>query len=142
MRVAVIGAGAMGAVASLLLYDAGAEIVVYERREERVAHIRDRGICVRGALEGDAFPHIGKAGEAVAPFDMMVFAMGAGETGDALRPLSPFVHRDTTYISLQDGNAVTGLAGLVGEERAFAALAWVSAFETPGGEVEIGRAHV
>ena len=137
MRVAVIGAGAMGGLAALLLDKAGVEVVVYELREERVAGIRGSGIRVRGAVSGEAFPEVGLAGEAVAPYDMMVLAMGAGGTGDALRPLSPLVHRDTVYLSLQDGNAVTGLAGLVGEERAFAAVAWVSAVEDPGGEVEV-----
>lgn len=137
MRVAVIGAGAMGGLASLLLCKAGMDVYVYERREERLAGIKEKGIRVCGALSGEAFPEVGKVGGATAPFDVMILAVGASETGEALRPLSPFVHRDTMYLSMQDGSAVSGLADLVGAERAFSALAWASAFETPEGEVEV-----
>jgi len=137
MRVAVIGAGAMGGLAALLFSKAGMEVYVYERREERLADIEKNGIRVLGALSGEAFPEVGRAGEAAAPFDAMILAVSARETGDALRPVSPFVHRDTVYVSMQDGSAVSVLAGLVGEERAFSALGWVSAFETPGSGVEV-----
>ncbi len=137
MRAAVVGTGAMGSLMSLLLDGAGMEVVVYERREERLAGIRMNGIRVRGVLGGEVAPRIGIAGEAAEPYDIMILAVSATETGDALRPLSPFVHRDTIYISMQDGNAVSVLAGLVGEERAFGALGWVSACETPAGEVEV-----
>ena len=41
MRVAVIGAGAMGSLVSILLHESGAEVVVYEKREERVAWLRE-----------------------------------------------------------------------------------------------------
>jgi len=137
MRIAVIGTGAMGGLASLLFCNAGMEVYVYDRREERLAGIKRNGIRILGDLNGEAFPEVGKAGEATAPFDVMVLAVGARETGDALRPVSPFVHRDTIYVSMQDGSAVSILAGLVGEERAFAALGWLSSFETPAGEVEV-----
>jgi len=137
MRVAVIGAGAMGSLASLLFCKAGMEVFVFERREERLAGIKKNGIRVHGTLSGEASPEVGKAGEATAPFDVMILAVSAWESGNALRPLSPFVHRDTIYLSMQDGSAVSVLAGLVGEERAFSALGWVSAFETSSGEVEV-----
>jgi 2-dehydropantoate 2-reductase len=137
MRVAVIGAGAMGSLASMLLGGSGAEVVVYERREERVAWLRENGIRVRGAVSGDLKPEIGMPGEAADPYDLILLAVGAGESGEALRPLSPCVHRDTIYLSLQEGSAVGELAGMVGGDRAFAAVAWVSAAEMPDGEVEV-----
>lgn len=137
MRIAVIGAGATGMLASILLCDAGEEVFVYELRQERVSDIAKNGIRARGDFSGTAFPAVARIGEPVAPYDAIVLASGTNESGDALRPLSPFVHRDTVYISLQEGGAVSSLAGLVGEERAFAALAWVSAFEAPDGVVEV-----
>jgi 2-dehydropantoate 2-reductase len=137
MRVAVIGAGAMGSLMALLLCDAGAQVVVYDSRQERISAVREEGIRVKGALNGEAFPETGMLGDTTAPFDLMVLAVSAEDGGRALRPLSPFVHRDTLYVSLQEGNAVSALAGLVGEEKAFAAVARVSAFETFSGEVEV-----
>jgi 2-dehydropantoate 2-reductase len=141
MRIAVIGAGAMGALASLLLCDAGEDVVVYELRQERKDAIREKGIHVRGGVSGTAFPEIGRKGDAAEPYDAIILAVGTGESGNALRPLSPLVHRDTVYLSMQDGDAVSILAGLVGEERSFAALARVSARETTGGEVEVEGFH-
>jgi 2-dehydropantoate 2-reductase len=137
MRVAVIGAGAMGSLVSFLLHAAGAEIVVYERRQERIDELRARGINVRGDVKGEAFPVIGLPGEDAEPYDLMVLAVRAGDTGDALRPLSPYVHRDTVYLSLQEGDAVSDLGEMVGEERAFAAIAWASAVEILGGDIEV-----
>ena len=137
MRAAVIGGGAMGSLASLLLHDSGAELVIYERREERLQRLREDGVRVRGAVEGEFMPQLGRPGEAAAPYDLIVLAVGAGEGGEALRPLSPYVHRDTVYLSMQDGSAVSELAGMVGDERAFATMAWISAVEARSGEVEV-----
>jgi 2-dehydropantoate 2-reductase len=137
MRVAVIGAGAMGSLVSILLHESGADVVVYEKREERVAWLRENGVRSRGAVDGGFMPEIGIPGEAAAPYDLLVLAVGARDSGEALRPLSPYVHRDTIYLSLQEGSAVGELAGMVGGDRAFAAMAWVSATESPDGEVEV-----
>ncbi len=137
MRAAVIGAGAMGSLFSMLLHRSGAEVVVYEKRRDRAAWLRENGIRLRGAVGGGFMPEIAMPGEAAAPYDLLVLAVGARESGEALRPLSPYVHRDTIYLSLQEGSAVGELAGMVGGDRAFAAVAWVSAMEMPGGEVEV-----
>ncbi len=137
MRVAVIGGGAMGSLAAYLLHRAGVEVVIYERREERSRRLREEGIVLRGAVEGHWAPVPVEEGTAPAAYDVMVLAVEAGMTGEALRPLSPFVHRDTRYLSLQEGFAAAELASLVGAERAIAALAWVSAEEAPTGVVEV-----
>ena len=137
MRTAVIGAGAVGSLAAWLLHLGGAEVVLYERREERLRRLREEGIVLRGAVEARFRPRLGEEGEMPAPFDLMVLAVDAGRTGEALRPLSPFVHRGTAYLSLQDGFAAAELASLVGGERTFVALPWLSAEETSTGEVEV-----
>jgi 2-dehydropantoate 2-reductase len=137
MRIAVIGAGAMGSLACLIFCDAGEEVVVYEQRPQRAAVIKEKGICVRGDISGSAYPEVGRTGEPAAPYDVIVLAVGASESGNALRPLSPFVHRDTVYVSLQDGGAVSILAEMVGEERTFAILARASACEASSGEVDV-----
>ncbi|MEW6552723.1 MAG: ketopantoate reductase C-terminal domain-containing protein [Actinomycetota bacterium] len=137
MRIAVIGAGAMGTLASILFCDAGQEVFVYELRRERASDIASNGVRARGDLSGTAFPSVARTGEPADPYDVIVLATGANESGAALRPLSPFVHRDTVYLSLQEGGAISSLAELVGEERSFAGLAWVSACEAADGAVEV-----
>ncbi len=139
MRTAVIGAGAMGSLAAYLLHRAGMEVVVYERREERLRRLREEGVTLRGYVEGRFAPLLGEAGRAAAPYDVMVLAVEAGHTGEALRPLSPYVHRDTVYLSLQEGFAAAELAALVGAARTVVALAWASAEEVASGAVEVER---
>ncbi len=135
MRVAVVGAGAVGGTASHLLSTGGCEVTLFEAREERRKELLLRGVRLRGALEGESRPKVLAPGTFETPFDAVILAVGAHLTAEALRPLSPLVHRDTFYLSLQEGSAVDELVGLVGADRAFAALQWLSA--APGGEGEI-----
>ncbi|MDI7252007.1 ketopantoate reductase family protein [Candidatus Solincola sp.] len=137
MRVAVVGAGAMGGLAAHILAASGAEVVLYETREERLASLATEGLRLRGVLEGESRPEVRHPSEGGAPFDVFILAVKAHVTAEALRPLSPFVHRDTFYLSLQEGNAWEELVELVGGERACAALAWVSAAEAVDGTVEV-----
>lgn len=137
MRVAVVGAGAMGSLAAHILAQAGAEVVVYETRRDRLATLASEGFRFRGALEGESRPEVRHPSEGGAPFDAFVMAVKAHATAEALRPLSPFVHRETVYLSLQEGNAWEDLGELVGREKACLALAWVSAVEAEDGAVEV-----
>lgn len=137
MRIAVIGAGAMGSLTSYLLDAGGMEVVLYERRYERIADVRENGVRLQGRMEGSREIEIKAVGEPDAPFDMMVVTTPAGDVAEVIRPVSPFVHRDTRYLSLQEGSAVEELAQVVGAERTGGIIAWVSAVLTPSGTVEV-----
>jgi len=125
----------MGSVASYLLGAGGCEVVLYEKREGRREEILSRGLVLRGELEGAREAAVLEPGTPQEPFDAIVLAVAGHETGEALGPLSPFVHRETVYLSLQEGFAADELHPLVGQERSFAAVAWVAAEESRGGEV-------
>jgi 2-dehydropantoate 2-reductase len=137
MRVAVVGAGAMGSLAAHILADAGVEVTLYETRADRRVTLASHGLRLRGVLEGESKPRARSPSEGGEIFDVLILAVKAHASADALRPLSPLVHRDTFYLSLQEGNAGEELAELVGEERAWTALAWVSAAEAGDGAVEV-----
>lgn len=137
MKVAVVGAGAMGSMVAHLLVKAGINVVLYEVREDRLSSLRSKGLRLRGALKGESQPEARHPDEGGKPFDVLILAVKAYATAEALRPLSPFVHRDTFYLSLQEGNAGEKLAELVGLERAWAALAWASTADIEDGEVEV-----
>lgn len=125
----------MGSLAAYLLSNGGCETVLYEKREERREAITSRGLALSGELEGRREAVVLPPGTPEAPFDAIVVAVGARDTGDALRPVSPFVHRGTFYLSFQEGFAFDDLQALVGREKAFAALPWVAAEEGEGGVV-------
>jgi 2-dehydropantoate 2-reductase len=137
MKVAVISGGATGCLISCLLDAGGAEQVVYESRQDRLAEMRAKGIRLRGAIDWQGFPDVRSPGEPAGPFDFIILANPAGAAGAALRPLSPFVHRETVYLSMQEGSAVEDLAQLVGEYRTGGTVPRFSAVETSGGEVDV-----
>ena len=137
MRIAVIGAGAMGSLVSYLLDAGGMEVVLYESRDERIAEIKEKGIRLQGEMEGSREIGIKAPGEPDAPFDVMIVATPAGDAAGVIRPVSPFVHRETRYLSLQEGSAVEEIAQVVGEERTGGIIASVSAILTPSGAVEV-----
>jgi len=137
MRTAVIGAGAVGSLISYILDAGGMEVVLYERREERISEIRENGVRLQGRIEGGRGIEIKGVGEPEAPFDVIILAAPAGDAAELIRPVSPFVHRDTRYLSMQEGGTVEGLAEVVGGERAGAIIAGVSAVESASGAVEV-----
>ena len=137
MKVAVVGAGAVGSVVSYLLSSGGAEVFLYDDRKERVAEIQAKGVRLRGDMVGEVFPKARLPGEFTEPFDLIALACAAGPPAESLRPLSPYVHRETAYLSVQEGSAVDELRELVGDSRAGGALPWISAVESDGGEIEV-----
>jgi 2-dehydropantoate 2-reductase len=140
MRIAVIGAGAMGSIISYLLSENN-EVILFENRPERLEEISTNGVRLKGDLRGEAFIPIQSPGPPAEPFDLVVLAVSAVASLEALRPVSPFVHRETIYLSFQEGSALDELVEIVGEERAVACLPIVSAIELNGGEVEVEKLH-
>ncbi|MDY6795361.1 MAG: 2-dehydropantoate 2-reductase N-terminal domain-containing protein [Actinomycetota bacterium] len=141
MRVAVIGAGASGSTLACMLCEGGMDVVIYEIREDRVRDLHREGLRVRGAIDARVLPEVKAMGEPAEPFDAMVLAVPVPQTGEALRPLSPFVHRETLYLSLQEGGGMSELAQIVGVDRAGGGLCWISAMETTEGEVDVEGFH-
>lgn len=137
MRIAVLGAGAVGTVFSYLLGAGGAEVVIYEVDPARRETLASEGLILEGALEGAARATLGEHGVPVAPFDLMLIAVPAFRTAEAVRKVSPFVHRDTYYLSAQDGFVLHELTGMVGTSRAASLICRLSAQLTEDGRVEV-----
>lgn len=136
MRVAVIGGGAMGSIACYLFQPEN-ELVLFENDADRMEQISSAGIRLCGGIEARLSVTVESAPRAPQAFDLIILAVSGAYSAAALRPLSPFVHRDTVYVSLQDGSAVQELAAMVGPERAVACLPYVSAAFKRNGDVEV-----
>jgi 2-dehydropantoate 2-reductase len=104
VKIAVVGAGAMGSVYAGLLASAGHEVWAIDRREDHVEAIRDRGLRVEGA-SGDRTIHIAattepaRAGEA----ELVVLATKAMDVTAAAEAARPLVGPDTVVLSIQNG---------------------------------------
>jgi 2-dehydropantoate 2-reductase len=119
MKIAVVGAGAMGSVYAGLLGSAGHEVWAVDRWREHVDAVRDRGLRVEGA-SGDRVVPIrattdpAEAGEA----DLVILATKAMDVWAAAEDARPLVGTDTLVLSIQNGLGGPDIAARVlGDDR-------------------------
>lgn len=128
MRIAVIGAGGIGAIYGASLARAGAEVVLVARGAH-LAAMRGNGLRIEGD-RGDI--HIVPAQatddpESIAPVDVVLFCVKLWDvesTGAAIRPL---VGPETAVIPLQNGvDAHERLIPILGREAVMGGTAFVT----------------
>ncbi len=138
MKIAIVGAGAMGSVYAGLLAGAGNEVWAIDRRGEHVDAIREHGLRIEGA-SGDrtvrmqATTDAAEAGEA----DLVVIATKAMDVAAAAGSARPLLGPGTVVLSIQNGLGGPDIAAAVlGEERV--AVGVVGGF----GASVVGPGHV
>lgn len=125
MRIAVIGAGAMGSVYAGLLSAAGNDVVVVDPWVEHVAAIAEHGLRVEGA-SGDRTVRLEAVAtvEGLGPVELVVIATKARHVAEAARSALPLLGPGTTVLTIQNGlGSDAVVAGVVGEERTIAGVA-------------------
>lgn len=118
MKIAVVGAGAMGSVYAGLLADAGNEVWALDLWEEHVAAIRAGGLRVEGA-SGDRTVrlHAGTDPAQAGECDLVVIATKARDVEAAARSARPLLGRDTVVLPIQNGlGSPDRVAQVLGEE--------------------------
>ena len=119
VKIAVVGAGAMGSVYAGLLASAGHEVWAIDRREDLVEAIRDRGLRVEGAsgdrtVRIDATTDPADAGEA----ELVVLATKAMDATAAAESARPLVGPATLVLSIQNGlGGPDAAAAVLGDDR-------------------------
>src|SRR3954471_23095723 len=101
MRIAVIGAGAVGGYYGALLARAGHEVTLIARGAH-LAAIRDRGLTVqatRGAFTVRPAAYDNPSG--VGAFDLILFAVKTYDNDTALPLLPPLAGAHTVVLTLQ-----------------------------------------
>jgi len=104
MKIAVVGAGAMGSVYAGLLADAGNEVWAVDVWRQHVDAINARGLRVEGA-SGDRTVRVNATSDAaeVGPCKLVIIATKAGQVGEAARNIEPLVAGDTLILTIQNG---------------------------------------
>lgn len=98
--VAVVGAGAMGAMYAAHFVEGGLRTVVVASGE-RAERLRTHGLTVNGTpLAADVAD---PARDELPPVDLTVIAVKHHDLAGALEDLAPFVGPDTTYVSVLNG---------------------------------------
>jgi 2-dehydropantoate 2-reductase len=119
VRIAIVGAGAMGSVYAGLLASAGHEVWAIDRREDHVDAIRAHGLRVEGA-SGDRTVRIGATTDAAdaGVAELVVLATKAMDVTAAAEAARPLVGPETLVLSIQNGlGGPDAAAAVLGDER-------------------------
>lgn len=135
MRIVVAGSGGTGGYFGAKLARAG-EDVIFLARGAHLQAIRDDGLTVRSAVEGEwtvaAEAVDTLAGQDTA--DLVLFCVKSFDTESAAEAVRPVVGPDTAVVSLQNGvDNEAKLARILGADHVLGGVAYVFAnIEAPG----------
>ena len=104
MKIAVVGAGAMGSVYAGLLASAGNEVWAIDTWNEHIDAIRARGLRVEGA-SGDRTVHIDATTDTSepGPCNLVIIATKADGVASAAASIGPLLGNDTLVLTIQNG---------------------------------------
>lgn len=143
MRIAIVGAGAVGGYYGARLAGAGHDVVVIARGANLEA-IRSRGIRVRTS-EGEFAAGVRAESDPsrVGPADLVVVAVKTYANAQALPLVAPLVGADTVVLPLQNGvDTADQVAAIVGREPVLAGTTYIAATLVEPGVVEyVGTAR-
>ena len=134
MRIALAGAGGVGAGFGAYLAAAGHDLVALARGRHLEA-IRAGGLRVRRQTGDVMVPVLASDHAAdLGPVDLVIFAVKLWDTEAAARQLLPLLDPQTMVLVLQNGvDALDLLAPILGAERLIGGVAQISAvIEAPG----------
>ena len=103
MKIAILGAGALGCYYGARLQESGQDVSFIVRSE--YGYLKEHGLQVK-SLHGDiSLPHINvyRDTEEVGPVDLVVVAWKSTANAGFSRALPPLMGPDTTVVTLQNG---------------------------------------
>jgi len=119
MKIAVVGAGAIGGFVGSLLWNAGQDVTLIEKIQKKVEIIGEKGLKIilspeeekifRGKITSDP--------SSVGTMDLVIIAVKSFDTEKAIREAKPLIGENTYILSLQNGAGnVETIASVVGFE--------------------------
>lgn len=133
MRIALVGAGAMGTIIGALVTKGGEDIVLVDVNEPHVAALNDKGAKIIGHMD------ITVPVKAVTPdgmegiYDLIIYLVKTTYDDKALPEILPCIGDESMVITLQNGVPEERVAEVVGRERTLGgAIGWGATFIGPG----------
>jgi 2-dehydropantoate 2-reductase len=134
LRVAVLGAGAIGAYYGKRLADGGADVTLIGRGRQLEA-LRANGLTIVEP-EGTTTAHLDVTADpaAVGPVDVVLFCVKSYDTDEASRSLIPLLRPGTAVVSLQNGiDNEDRIAAAIGADHVLGGAAYIlAAVREPG----------
>ena len=128
MRIAVIGAGGIGAIYGAALAKAGAE-VIFVARGAHLAAMRERGLKIEGD-RGETYISPAQATDdpaSIGPVDIVLFCVKLWDVESAGAAIRPVVGPETAVIPLQNGvDAHERLIPVLGRDAVMGGTAFVT----------------
>lgn len=137
MKVTIVGAGAMGCLFGGLLMEGGLSVNLLARRKEDAEEINRQGVRLEG-LGGERILPVPASAEpeTVAGAELILMAVKAYDTAEAIRGLADFLGPEAAVLTLQNGlGNVETIAAAVGLERTLGGV-------TAHGATRLGVGHV
>ncbi|WP_295381331.1 ketopantoate reductase family protein [uncultured Pseudacidovorax sp.] len=142
MKIAILGAGALGCAIGGTLAMAGNDVVLINRNAAHVEAIRTHGLRLRGpegerrvAVQAETDCH------ALGPVDLVIVLVKSFHTQAAIAAATPLIGPQTLVLSLQNGLGHEDiLAEAVGRERVIAGKTYVGGVMLAPGQVQAGVA--
>ena len=137
MRIAVIGAGAMGAMFGARFATAGAEVVLFDRDAAHVGAINADGLTVEGR-DGDINLRLAATTDpaAIGPVDMALVLVDGNATAAAAAMLAEILPAEAFALTLQNGiGNIEALTAALGAGRVIAGSTYNSGARRGPGRV-------
>lgn len=119
MRIAVIGAGAIGGITGAVLTRSGLDVEVVCKHQETVDRAMAPGLHVLGVRGERTVPvkAVKDIADLSGPKDIVFLATKATECVSAAQELLPFLHKNSMLVSLQNGICEEAIAESIGRDR-------------------------
>ncbi len=143
MRIAIVGAGAVGGYFGARLARSGQDVAVVARGAHLEA-IRRAGIQVKSAALGDFEARVTASADPadIGPVDLVILAVKTYDNSTALPLLAPLVGPDTAVLTLQNGvDSADEVAAAVGQARVLGGTTYVATAVTAPGVITQTGTH-
>lgn len=136
----VVGAGAIGAIVGVHLIEAGHTVHFVDSNTEHVAAVRGNGMRLSGMSTRTVRAKIMTPDEIEGRYPIVLLAVKARHTLDALPAVASVLEDDGCVVSLQNGLEEYKIARAVGASRTIGAYLTFGGFYVQPGEVRYGGA--
>lgn len=143
MRIAFVGAGAVGGYFAACLARAGADVAIVARGAH-LAAVRAHGLAVRSAVLGDFVAVVTAEPDpaAIGPVDLVVLCVKTYDNPTAIPLIAPLLGASTAVLTLQNGvDSSTDIAAAVGEGRVLGGTTYVATSVTAPGVITQTGTH-
>jgi 2-dehydropantoate 2-reductase len=123
MKFTVVGAGAIGGTLGAYMARAGEDIEFVDLAKDHVAAMQSGGLTIRAFNETFTCPvRALSIDDLTGPLDVVLLAVKAQNTAEAVRSILPLLGTNSAVVSLQNGLCETIIASLIGSKRTVGAF--------------------